>query len=335
MRARVLTIPIALAFLALIAPLGTSPASGAATPKFLTLPFESPQHMHIQRGWWTPEFLGGPFTLKHHAIDYIHGTLDVTSSWENFPVVAAAAGEACAEVLGGNGCYDAPGEVMGNRVLIKHTVDGVVYYTFYNHLKSISNLIPIGSRNKTVHVKQGQVIGIAGASGNDPTFIHLHFELQDARGRWIDPYGLYTSSRKYPDPKGKNGILSGKGNYFLTNPPTVLHATPPPAPSPTSSPTPKPTHRPPATSPSPGASASASPTEPAGASSSQAPASTAVASAAGVLPGSGTSPPVGTASTGGLGLTTIAAGIVAVACFTFLAVVLLLRRRSPRIGFWP
>jgi len=333
----VLTIPIALAFVALIAPLGTLSVIGAATPKFLTLPFESPQHMHIQRGWWTPEFLGGPFTLKHHAIDYIHGTLDVTSSWENFPVVAAAAGEACAEVLGGTGCYDAPGEIMGNRVLIKHTVDGVVYYTFYNHLKSISDVIPIGSRNKTVHVKQGQVIGIAGASGNDPTFIHLHFELQDARGRWIDPYGLYSSSRQYPDPKGKNGILSGNKNYFLTNPPTVLNATPPPTPSPTPSPTPKPTHRPPATSPPPSPVGTVPPasgvTSP---SSSQAPASTAVASAAGVLPGGGTSPPAGTASTSGLGLTTVVAGIVAVACFTFLAVVLLLRRRTaPRIGFGP
>lgn len=334
MRARALTIPIVLAFAALIAPLGTSFAVGAATPRFLALPFESPQQIHIQRGWWTPEFLGGPFTLKHHAIDYIHGTLDVTSSWENFPVVAAAAGEACAEVLGGTGCYDAPGEIMGNRVLIKHNVDGVVYYTFYNHLKSISDVIPIGSRNKTVHVKQGQLIGIAGASGNDPTFIHLHFELQDAKGRWIDPYGLYASSRRYPDPKGKNGILSGKENYFLTNPPTVLNATPRPTPSPSASATPKPTHRPPAGLPSPSTDPGAAPSSVTSPSSSQAPAlSAAPSAAAGLLPGSGTSPPAGAASGSGLGLTTIAAGIVAVVCFTFVAVVLLLRRRSPGIGY--
>ncbi len=333
MRARALTIPIVLAFAALIAPLGTSFAVGAATPRFLALPFESPQQIHIQRGWWTPEFLGGPFTLKHHAIDYIHGTLDVTSSWENFPVVAAAAGEACAEVLGGTGCYDAPGEIMGNRVLIKHNVDGVVYYTFYNHLKSISDVIPIGSRNKTVHVKQGQLIGIAGASGNDPTFIHLHFELQDAKGRWIDPYGLYASSRRYPDPKGKNGILSGKENYFLTNPPTVLNATPRPTPSPSASATPK-THRPPAGLPSPSTDPGAAPSSVTSPSSSQAPAlSAAPSAAAGLLPGSGTSPPAGAASGSGLGLTTIAAGIVAVVCFTFVAVVLLLRRRSPGIGY--
>jgi murein DD-endopeptidase MepM/ murein hydrolase activator NlpD len=336
MRARLLTIPIALAFVALIAPLGTLNVVGAATPKFLTLPFASPQHIHIQRGWWTPEFLGGPFTLKHHAIDYIHGTLDVTSSWENFPVVAAAAGEACAEVLGGTGCYDAPGEIMGNRVLIKHTVDGVIYYTFYNHLKSISDVIPIGSRNKTVHVKQGQVIGIAGASGNDPTFIHLHFELQNAKGKWIDPYGLYTSSRQYPDPKGKNGILSGKENYFLTNPPTVLNAKPPATPSPTPSPTPRPSHKPPATSPPPSPVGTVPPSSGvASPSSSQAAAATPDPSAAAVLPVSGLSPPAGRASESGLGLTTIVAGIVSVACFAFLAVVLLARRRSPRIGFGP
>jgi murein DD-endopeptidase MepM/ murein hydrolase activator NlpD len=326
-----ITIPFLFALVALIASLGTSSAAGAATPKFLTLPFESPQKIHIQRGWWTPEFLGGPFTLLHHGIDYIHGTLDVTSSWENFPVVAAADGEACAEVLGGTGCYDHSGEIMGNRVLIKHTVGGVVYYTFYNHLKSISGLIPIGSRNKTVHVKQGQVIGIAGASGNDPTFIHLHFELQNSRGGWIDPYGLYTGSRQYPDPKGKNGILSGRKNYFLTNPPTVLNAPAPPTPSPTPTPTPKPTHRPPATSPPPSPGTSPPPSEVASPSSSQALASLATPSAAAVLAGSGTSPPAGAASTGGLGLTTIASGIVAIACVTFLAVVLL-RRRSPRVG---
>lgn len=330
MRARVLTIPIALALAALIASLGTSPVVRAATPKFLTLPFDSPKHIHIQRGWWTPESLGGPFTLKHHAIDYIYGTLDVVSSWESFPVVAAAAGEACAEVVGKGACFDS-GEIMGNRVLVKHTVDGKVYYTFYNHLKSIDSAIPTGG--KTVHVKQGQLIGIAGAS-NSPGFIHLHWELLDSNKKPIDPYGLYTSSRQYPDPKGKNGIMSGNKNYFLTNPPTVLNAAPQPTPSPTPSPMPKPTHRPPATSPPPSpvgtvpaASGVSSP------SSSQAPA--AVASAAGVLPGSGTSPPADTPSSGSLALTTIVAGVVAIACFAFLATVLLLRRRSPRIGFGP
>jgi murein DD-endopeptidase MepM/ murein hydrolase activator NlpD len=331
-----MTIPIAFAFVALIAPLGTSSVVGAATPKFLTLPFESPKQMHIQRGWWTPESLGGPFTLKHHAIDYINGTLDVTSTWQNFPVVAAADGEACGAVLGGNGCYDFPGEIMGNRVLIKHTVNGVVYYTFYNHLKSISDVIPIGSRNRTVKVKQGQVIGIAGASGNDPSFIHVHFELQDAKGRWIDPYGLYSSSRQYPDPKGKNGILSGNKNYFLTNPPTVLDATPPPTPSPPPPATPKPTRRPPATSPPPSPVGTVPPaSEIAGPSSSQAAASAAAPSFAAVLPGSGAAPRAGPASESGLGLTTILAGIVSVACFAFLAAVLLARRRSPRIGFGP
>ncbi len=336
MRAKLTAISLVLGVGVLMVAITSAPAAGAAPPKFLTLPFQSPQHMHIQRGWWTPEFLGGPFTLKHHAIDYIHGTLDVTSSWENFPVVAAAAGEACAEVLGGTGCYDAPGEIMGNRVLIKHTVGGVVYYTFYNHLKSISNLIPIGSRNHTVHVKQGQVIGIAGASGNDPTFIHLHFELQDSAGRWIDPYGLYTSSRQYPDPKGKNGILSGNKNYFLTNPPTVLGAAPAPTPSPTPPAAPKPTHRPPATSPSPSPDVSAPPSGIASPSSSQAPALSAAPSpASGALPGSGTSPPAGPTSSEGLGLNTIAAGIVAVACFTFLGVVLLMRRRRRGFSYGP
>jgi murein DD-endopeptidase MepM/ murein hydrolase activator NlpD len=331
-----MTIPSALAIFALILGLGTSPAVGATTPKFLTLPFQSPQHIHIQRGWWTPQFLGGPFTLLHHGIDYINGTLDVTSTWQNFPVVAAAAGEACAEVLGGTGCYDHSGEVMGNRVLIKHTVGGVVYYTFYNHLKSISSFIPIGSRNRTVHVKQGQVIGIAGASGNDPTFIHLHFELQNASGKWLDPYGLYTSSRQYPDPKGRNGILSGPKNYFLTNPPTVLGAAASPTPSPRPSATPKASHRPPPTPFSSGPVATALPSGTSGPTPAQTQTPAATASAAAVVvPGTGgIPPPGGAASTGDLALTTIVAGILAVACFTFLAVVLL-RRRLTGVGSGP
>lgn len=338
MRARVTTIPFVLALIALIAPLGTSSAIGAATPKFLTLPFQSPAKIHIQRGWWT---IGstGRFDLLHHAVDYIHGTLDVPSSWENFPVVAAAGGEACAEVLGGNGCYDAPGEIMGNRVLIRHSVGGVVYYTFYNHLKSISSLIPIGSRSRTVHVKQGQVIGIAGASGNDPTFIHLHFELQDARGKWIDPYGLEATSREYPDPQGKNGIVSANRNYFLTNPPAVLAAARPPAPSPAPSPTPKASHRPPATPAPPSPDSSAPPAADASPTSPQTPAPSALPSivAAPLQQGNGTSAPAPAASVtsaGGLGLTTIVSGVVAIACVMFLAVVLL-RRRSTGVGSGP
>jgi murein DD-endopeptidase MepM/ murein hydrolase activator NlpD len=335
MRARVTAIPFVLALVALMVSFGTSPAIGATTPKFLVLPFQSPAKIHIQRGWWTPEHLGGPFTLLHHGIDYIHGTLDVPSSWDNFPVVAAAAGEACAERLGGTGCYDAPGEIMGNRVLIKHTVGGVVYYTFYNHLKSISDRIPIGSRNRTVHVKQGEVIGIAGASGNDPTFIHLHFELQNARGKWIDPYGLYAGSRQYPDARGRNGIMSGRKNYFLTNPPTVLGAATPPVQSPRASPAPKPTRRPPATPPAASQGASAAPSENAAA-SSPADQATPRPSAAAVLPqpDSGTSPPGGDVPDAGPSLTTIASGIVAVACLTFISIVLL-RRRSTRLSLGP
>jgi murein DD-endopeptidase MepM/ murein hydrolase activator NlpD len=332
MRARVTTIPFVLALFALMAPLGTSSVSGAATPKFLTLPFEKPAQIHIQRGWWTPQQPGGPFTVLHHGIDYIHGTLDVPSSWANFPVVAAAGGEACAEVLGGSGCYDAPGEIMGNRVLIKHTVDGVVYYTFYNHLKSISDLIPRGSSKKTVHVKQGEVIGIAGASGNDASFIHLHFELQNAKGRWIDPYGLYAGSRQYPDAKGRNGILSGPKNYFLTNPPTVLSAAPGPTPSAATSPTPRPSRRPAPTSTTESPGKSAAPSADTAPSSTNAAAATSVPSGAAALPPeSGTLPQGGGPSAGSLGPTTIAAGIVAVACLTFLAVVLL-RRRTAGLG---
>ncbi len=228
MRIRLGLIPVALGLVAMVA---VPNPTAAATPKFLVLPFPSPSHIHIQRAWWTISS-PGVFNLNHHGIDYILGTQDAPSTWKSFPVYAAADGEACGALLGKRGCVDFAGEVMGDRVLIKHNVNGTIYYTWYNHLKSIVPKIPLGSRSKTVHVKQGELIGYSGATGNNPLWIHLHFELQDANNKPIDPYGIYGTSRQYPDPAGRNSIKSKAKNYWITNPPTVLGgATPTPKPS--------------------------------------------------------------------------------------------------------
>lgn len=179
--------------------------------------------MHVQQAW---DFGNG----QHQAIDYIKGTIDNTSTWRGFPVVAAADGRACGEVLGRNGCVVRPG-VMGNRVSIKHKVDGVVYYTFYNHLKWIDPSIPLGDKHDRVEVKRGQVIGYAGHSGNPSYLIHLHFQLLDAHMQPLDPYGIQGNRVQYPDPRGTNGKRSRKRNYWTTNPPTLAPDAPslPPA----------------------------------------------------------------------------------------------------------
>ena len=336
MRARMLTIPIALAIVALIAPLGTSPAVGATTPKFLTLPFQSPQHIHIQRGWWTPQFLGGPFTLKHHAIDYINGTLDVTSTWQNFPVVAAAAGEACAEVLGGSGCYDS--------FRRDHGQSGA--HQTHRRRGRLLHLLQPPEVDQQLHphrVAQQDRARQAGTGHRDRGCERQRPDLHPppfrapGRQRQVDrPLRALHQQPPVPDPKGKNGILSGPKNYFLTNPPTVLGAPASSTPSPKPSATPKASHRPLPTPLSSGPVATGLPTETGGPTPAQTQAPAATSSAAAlVVPGTGgIPPPGGAASTGDLALTTIAAGILAVACFTFLAVVLL-RRRLTGVGSGP
>jgi hypothetical protein len=231
---------LGVALAVIVAPGG---ASAAGPPHFLSLPFASASHIHIQRGWWTKSS-DGTFDLLEHGFDYIKGTQDVIPSWKSFDVVASAPGEACAAKIGQHGCVDYPGEIMGNRVLVKHVIDGVTYYTFYNHLKTIAPGIPLNNRNHTVHVSRGQFLGKAGASGDDPSLIHLFFELDDANLKPIDPYGIYGSSRQYPDPAGGNSIHSAKKNYFLTNPPTVAGAEPPPSPTPRPTKSPKPSPAP-------------------------------------------------------------------------------------------
>jgi peptidoglycan/xylan/chitin deacetylase (PgdA/CDA1 family) len=204
------------------APAADNAQPAVDTPKFLTLPFASLSHMVLQQGW---DFADG----QHKAIDYIKGRMDATSTWRGFPVVAAADGKACGEKRGRNGCIVRPG-IMGHRVLIKHRVGDEVYWTFYNHLEWIDPAIPLGSRKDMAKVTRGQVIGYAGHSGNPAYLIHLHFQLLDSAFEPLDPYGIYANRERYPDPKGDNGKLSKRRNYWTTNPPTLApEEQPPPA----------------------------------------------------------------------------------------------------------
>ncbi|GAA0316109.1 hypothetical protein GCM10008967_03350 [Bacillus carboniphilus] len=64
----------------------------------------------------------------------------------------------------------------GEVIFIVHSIDGQTWETVYAHLRTGSRRVQTGDR-----VRQGQVIGIMGSTGNS-TGQHLHFELH--RGRW-------------------------------------------------------------------------------------------------------------------------------------------------------
>lgn len=188
-------------------------AAAGSVPRFLTLPFEVTKRMRIQQGdiWQGPPQPGH----VHGGIDYINGTLDRSRTWKTFPVYAAAAGYACANLTGRKGCI----EGTGNRVLITHTIKGRKYRSYYGHLEAISTRIPLGGK-KTVFVRRGELLGYAGYSGDPCCVRHLHFQLFDPRWRTVDPYGIDGTRGDYPDPQGTNGIRNGKLSYWRTDPPT-------------------------------------------------------------------------------------------------------------------
>lgn len=171
--------------------------AGQASASFLTLPFTPTPRMSILSGWY---YSGG--AGFHGGIDYINGNVNNLNSWQTFPVIAAADGEAC-----GN-CSSR----QGNAVWIKHSVNGHTYYTYYGHLASISLGIPRGSQSRTVHVKRGQVVGMAGDTGVGSGVLHLHFGLYNANSTPLDPYSIGKLREYYPRPSVAPSI-----GWFLNN----------------------------------------------------------------------------------------------------------------------
>jgi murein DD-endopeptidase MepM/ murein hydrolase activator NlpD len=179
-----------------IVPGHTADAATVKPTPFLTLPFQPNGNMEVLSGWY---YNGGGF---HGGIDFINGSYSNMSSWHTFAVIAAADGEAC-----GN-CTSR----QGNAVWIKHNIDGATYYTYYGHLASISGDIPLGSQSRTVQVKRGQFLGWAGDTGARG-ILHLHFQLDNANSRPLDPYNIGKLRGAYPTP---NDITPGTG-WFLSD----------------------------------------------------------------------------------------------------------------------
>jgi hypothetical protein len=201
--------------------------SSQAYEPFLMLPFPSHPDMKISQGWCydfmqsgmqTPCPGHGSTTSLHRGVDYIKrpgSNLQPYIQWQSFPVLAAADGYACGNCTGR----------LGDAVWIRHTINGVTYYTYYGHLNTIEENIPIGSQSNTVFVKRGDPIGAAGDTGTGlPGLIHLHFQVQ--RGSTVlDPYDLYTTKEAYPDPNGTNGKVSGPNQLWVSTMNTVSQQT--------------------------------------------------------------------------------------------------------------
>ena len=63
---------------------------------------------------------------------------------------------------------------FGPRIIIKHSVNGVVFYTMYAHL----SLVSLNGKKKGQLVRKGEEIGEVGnfpLNGNWPS--HLHFQI--------------------------------------------------------------------------------------------------------------------------------------------------------------
>ncbi|WP_345473787.1 peptidoglycan DD-metalloendopeptidase family protein [Glutamicibacter ectropisis] len=105
---------------------------------------------------------------------YVHAGIDWGFGGQcGAPITAAADGEVWTAGWGGT---------AGNKVLISHgVVNGKALATGYHHMSRVA--VSVGQ-----HVKQGQVIGYVGTTGNS-TGCHLHFETI-VNGTAVNPLGL-------------------------------------------------------------------------------------------------------------------------------------------------
>jgi hypothetical protein len=181
--------------------------------------------MALLQGWFYDS--GG----LQSGIDYFRyhnaETITRTNPFSRFPVVAAADGEACGQLddavtahLTHTTTATRCVRGYGHRVFVRHSVRGKTYYTYYGHLDTIADTIPLGDRTRTAHVKRGEFLGFAGNTGTNGGTIHLHFGLLSLEDGWIDPYDIRKTHEFYPDPNSQNGLHSGLNDYWQTNPPT-------------------------------------------------------------------------------------------------------------------
>ena len=145
----------------------------------------------------------------HDGTDYLLMWGFSTMDKFDVQVVAAADGEvALAEDGNYDRCHETSGfkvtcdghPIKANQVSVRHA-DGLL--SRYVHLKKGSVKVKVGDK-----VVYGQLLGYVGSSGNSAR-PHLHFEVEDAAGKTLDPYaGKNTQPTSYwvsqtPDSYGK------------------------------------------------------------------------------------------------------------------------------------
>lgn len=163
--------------------------------------------------YWVRQDFNSP--LKINGVYLQHAGIDMsTQNAEN--VYSIFDGEiAFIQIMGGD---DAG---FGNTVIVKHDIDGNVFYSFYAHLENIEKNISVGKK-----VDGGDILGTVGASGygcqnywrigedgcNASGFLdrHLHFEIKTSP--------VLTNSEGENDCVQKNGELGPCYGYVPTSP---------------------------------------------------------------------------------------------------------------------
>jgi len=127
-------------------------------------------------------------SAHYYAIDFDHHLNEAVSAASRGVVISAT--------------YDGD---FGNRIIVDH---GGGFTTFYAHLQSFSVV-------EWSSVSQGQIIGLAGATGytDPPGAHHLHFVAQ-------------LNGVAYP-PEPMSTAVYGFGNYGFHNPPTCFFTASP------------------------------------------------------------------------------------------------------------
>jgi len=101
------------------------------------------------------------------ATQSFHNGVDIAQSGSR-PIYAVADGLVRRSYLSSS---------YGETIMIKHSINGLIWESVYAHMRSGSRKFRVGDK-----VKQGDVIGFMGSTGNS-TGQHLHFELHK-KGLW-------------------------------------------------------------------------------------------------------------------------------------------------------
>ncbi|HYC80069.1 MAG TPA: M23 family metallopeptidase [Candidatus Binatia bacterium] len=172
-----------------------------AMPQYLYLPFIDAE-VKLQQGWIYT------WQANHHAIDYIKGTIDNSSDWEEFEVRASHAGQAKFIV------DESP--TWGDYVLTKHTINGTDYYNVYAHLDH-SGITEDNWQNISI----GDLIGVTGITGQANGVNHLHYEFSEDSygiGYKLDPFDINNTRSYYPSYVNYSGC--GSDYAWVVCPPT-------------------------------------------------------------------------------------------------------------------